>query len=78
IAGILKERGLEPQLFPETGLYVDLGPESDERLGFRADIDALRVEEVSGLPFASRTPGISHSCGHDVHTTICLALACAL
>ena len=78
IAGILTDHGLEPQLFPETGLYVDIGPESSDRLGFRADIDALRVEEVSGLSFASRTPGMSHSCGHDVHTTICLALACAL
>lgn len=78
IAGILTDHGLEPQLFPETGLYVDIGPESGDRLGFRADIDALRVEEVSGLSFASRTPGMSHSCGHDVHTTICLALACAL
>ena len=58
IAGILTDHGLEPQLFPETGLYVDIGPESSDRLGFRADIDALRVEEVSGLSFASRTPGI--------------------
>ena len=78
IAERLRERGLEPHLFPETGLYVDIGPESDEKLAFRADIDALRVEETTGLPFASRTPGASHSCGHDVHTAISLALACAL
>lgn len=78
IAECLRERGLEPHLFPETGLYVDIGPESDEKLAFRADIDALRVEETTGLPFASRTPGASHSCGHDVHTAISLALACAL
>ncbi|MCQ4621026.1 amidohydrolase [Corynebacterium sp. CCUG 71335] len=78
IAERLRERGLEPHLFPETGLYVDIGPQSDEKLAFRADIDALRVEETTGLPFASRTPGASHSCGHDVHTAISLALACAL
>lgn len=78
IAEKLRERGLEPHLFPESGLYVDIGPEDNEKLAFRADIDALRVDEVSGLPFASLTPGVSHSCGHDVHTTICLALACAL
>ena len=78
IAQTLRDYGLEPHLFPETGLYVDIGPEDNEKLAFRADIDALRVEEVSNLPFASRVPGVSHSCGHDVHTTICLALACAL
>lgn len=78
IAQTLRDHGLEPHLFPETGLYVDIGPEDNEKLAFRADIDALRVDEVSGLPFASRVPGVSHSCGHDVHTTICLALACAL
>ncbi len=78
IAQTLRDHGLEPHLFPETGLYVDIGPEDNEKLAFRADIDALRVDEVSGLPFASCVPGVSHSCGHDVHTTICLALACAL
>lgn len=78
IAERLKEYGLEPQLFPETGLYVDIGTDGDDKLAFRADIDALRVDEVTGLPFASRTPGTSHACGHDVHTTIALALACAL
>lgn len=78
IADKLTEHGLEPVLFPKTGLYVDLGPATGERLAFRADIDALRVEETTGLPFASLTPGISHACGHDIHTTISLALACAL
>lgn len=78
IADKLAGHGLEPVLFPKTGLYVDLGPATGERLGFRADIDALRVEETTGLPFASLTPGISHACGHDIHTTISLALACAL
>ena len=74
----LRAHGLTPTRFPGTGLMVDIGPETPDRLAFRADIDALAVTELTKLPFASAVPGVSHSCGHDVHTTISLALACAL
>lgn len=57
---------------------VDIGPDSGSRLAFRADIDALALTELTRLPYASAVPGVAHACGHDVHTTIALALACAL
>ncbi|MDL2227800.1 M20 family metallopeptidase [Bacteroidales bacterium OttesenSCG-928-K03] len=41
----------------------------------RADIDALPIEEKSGVSFSSENKGIMHACGHDIHTTILLALA---
>lgn len=79
LAARLKEHGLQPRLFPTTGLMVDIGPDGPTpRLAFRADIDALPITEATGLPFASEEPGVCHACGHDVHTTIALALACAL
>ncbi|MCS4535875.1 amidohydrolase [Corynebacterium sp. HS2168-gen11] len=78
IAKILREHGLEPQLFPDTGLLVDIGPQTQSRIGFRADIDALPIEEHTGAAFASKRAGIMHACGHDVHTTVALGLACAL
>ena len=78
LVNVLEEHGLKPVCFPGTGLYVDLGPTEGKRLAFRADIDALRVPEQTGLPFASVNPGVSHSCGHDVHTTVALGLACPL
>ncbi|WIM68212.1 M20 family metallopeptidase [Corynebacterium breve] len=78
IESILLEHGLAPVRFPGTGLYVDIGPETEGKLAFRADIDALPIAEATGLEFTSQRPGVSHSCGHDVHTTIALALACAL
>lgn len=75
----LRERGLNPQRFPETGLLVDIGPETElGRLAFRADIDALPITEVTGLEFTSLNPGVMHACGHDVHITVALGLACAL
>jgi hippurate hydrolase len=42
------------------------------RLGIRADMDALPIDEVTGLPYASGAPGKMHACGHDGHTTILL------
>lgn len=41
----------------------------------RADMDALPVPEESGLPFASRVPGVNHACGHDMHTSMLLGAA---
>ena len=79
LASILQDYGLEPQRFPQTGLMVDIGPDTGlGRLAFRADIDALPVTEVTGLEYTSEVPGKMHACGHDVHTTVALGLACAL
>lgn len=79
LASILQNYGLEPQRFPQTGLMVDIGPDTElGRLAFRADIDALPVTEVTGLEYTSEVPGKMHACGHDVHTTVALGLACAL
>lgn len=44
-------------------------------IAFRADFDALRIEEETGLPFASKTPGVMHACGHDGHTATLLSVA---
>jgi hippurate hydrolase len=45
------------------------------RLGIRADMDALPIQETTGLPYASQLPGKMHACGHDGHTAILLAAA---
>lgn len=48
---------------------------SPRSIGLRADMDALPVQEASGLAWASQVPGTMHACGHDGHTAILLAAA---
>lgn len=73
----LREAGLEPVALEGTGLYVDIG-EGPLAIGLRADIDALPIMEETGLEYASVNKGISHACGHDIHTTVMLGVALVL
>ena len=52
--------------------WFDFGQK--ETVAFRADMDALPIEEQTGLPYASRHPGNMHACGHDGHTAMLLSL----
>ncbi len=51
------------------------GGDKGKTLMIRADMDALKVEEETGLPFASTHPGVMHACGHDAHMAMALAAA---
>jgi hippurate hydrolase len=66
-----------------TGLAATIGPFAPENpdshcVALRADLDALPVDEKTGLSFASKLPGLMHACGHDGHVAMLLGAAAML
>jgi amidohydrolase len=60
----------------KTGVVASIrAGDSDRAIGLRADLDALDMQEGTGVPWASRNPGKHHACGHDGHTTMLLGAA---
>lgn len=51
------------------------GDKPGKTIAFRADIDALLVNEENDVPYKSQTPGVMHACGHDAHAAVLLGLA---
>jgi amidohydrolase len=76
VAGELRGLGWRVQEgVGRTGVLAELGPPQGPTVALRVDMDALPVEERTGLAYASRHQGLMHACGHDIHTTVGLGVA---
>jgi amidohydrolase len=77
IATALDESGISHHLrAPRTGLWVDIGDRP--AIGFRADLDALPINEPEANDPISERPGWMHACGHDAHAAIAFGIAAVL
>lgn len=56
----------------KTGIIAEIDRGPGKCIALRADMDALPIQEETGLPFSSKNKGVMHACGHDVHTTMLL------
>ncbi len=78
VRSVLKKCGIPFEIKAKTGVVAGIDREAGITIGLRADMDALPVEEKTGLPFASVNKGVMHACGHDGHTAVLLATAVVL
>lgn len=76
ITGILEKYGIRYKSYG-TGVIATIG-EGDTCVALRADMDALKVEEDTGLFYCSMNKGIMHACGHDMHMAMLLGAALVL
>lgn len=80
VAGLLRSYGCDEVVegIGRTGVVGVIRGNTDRSgrvIGLRADMDALPIIEATGVPYASKTPGKMHACGHDGHTTMLLGAA---
>ncbi|WBV44355.1 M20 aminoacylase family protein [Pseudoroseomonas cervicalis] len=77
VAALLEGWGIEVHRgLGGTGVVgVVRGRPGNRAIGLRADMDALPMQEETGLPYASTAPGVMHACGHDGHITMLLGAA---
>ncbi|MDQ3761698.1 MAG: amidohydrolase [Actinomycetota bacterium] len=79
VARTLGQAGLNPKVLPSgTGLTCDIGEGSGPVIALRADLDALPIQDDKIVDYKSQNPGVSHACGHDVHTAILTGAAIRL
>ncbi|WP_349371468.1 M20 aminoacylase family protein [Salinarimonas sp.] len=78
VAALLRDWGVETHVgVGGTGIVgiVRGSRPGERRIGLRADMDALPMDEATNLPWRSTRPGLFHGCGHDGHTTMLLGAA---
>jgi amidohydrolase len=76
VAGQLRQWGWQVREgVGRTGVVAELGPEAAPLVALRVDMDALPIEERTGLDYASIHQGLMHACGHDIHTAVGLGVA---
>lgn len=76
VAQKLAEWGIESRVVADTGLIACIsGKSAGPEIVLRADLDALPIQEETGLPYSSLKEGVMHACGHDVHTACVLGAA---
>ncbi len=76
VAGELREAGWQvKEGVGRTGVVAEMGDKTGPVVCLRIDMDALPIEERTGLDYSSSIPGLMHACGHDLHTSIGLGVA---
>ena len=77
VAGRLRRSGWHVTELSRSGLIAEIGDQGPV-VALRADLDALPVPDLTDDPWVSTVEGVTHACGHDVHTSALVGAAIAL
>ena len=76
LINILEKEEIEYSKVADTGIVAIIrGSENGKTVAYRADIDALPIDEPQNKEYASKNKGVMHACGHDAHTAIAVGMA---
>ncbi len=76
VAAEMEKDGIPYRKIEPTGVIAEIkGDHPGKTVALRADMDALTVDEKTGLDYASEIPGMMHACGHDTHVAMLLGAA---
>lgn len=80
VAEYLEKQGIEVQRCQNSYGVIGrlIGNKPGPTIALRADMDALPIQEKTGLPYASKVDGQMHACGHDIHTAVLMGTAAVL
>ncbi len=78
LEGLLRSEGLEMGSVCNTGVTAQLGSNAGPTVAIRADMDALPLNDVKNVPYASKVKGLIHACGHDCHMAMAVGVAMVL
>src|SRR3954449_2332526 len=77
VSARVQQAGWRVTALPRTGLIAEIG-DAGPIVALRADLDALPVPDLTDDPWSSTVEGVTHACGHDVHTAALVGAAVAL
>ncbi|UYM03954.1 amidohydrolase [Solicola gregarius] len=78
VVSMLEKGGVAYERLNGSGVVAEVGSPGRPIVALRGDMDGLPLEDTTTDPWRSRTPGVAHACGHDVHTSALVGAALAL
>jgi len=75
LRSVLEQEGIECRPVCKTGIVAEVGNGRGPTVAVRADMDALPLQDIKKVPYASKVEQVTHACGHDCHMSMAVGVA---